>query len=420
MISVGEIPLFLLGTMMLCCSTKASQLEIQAFQPEVVPVRAITTLTLKTNGELNVTSNGSIQCRFKDISMPARIEDDFIFCDTPPMRNIDRVSVHLDVNGKLFKAKKPLYFHEPFKVSNITPSVVTPAQNVFLTVSGISCKEWIQYYVRFQTANGTKKTQQGICKDSIVSCYVPEFPPSTRLRVGLTLSNRLVQWADKKILIQYPIDAIKSSVEDVKKDNTRKGAFSFVVVLRDRFRNYIRAVEKGNKKHAKISVQYTPQDTPRSMRFLECSTTLKSNVYGDAYILSCTGAEKELIYFYPSINNVPLGGQDKYEARTTLCPGKSTCEDLAEPKAFPLVLVLGCSLAALLVLLVTVLLLVRRHRGKFRLEQKRREARKKEENELEMEVLQSGNDETEDPGVECQLENAPLNPSDEGTEQTKV
>lgn len=99
-----------------------------------------------------------------------------------------------------------------------------------------------------------------------------------------------------------------------------------MVVLRDRFRNYIRAVEKGNKKHAKISVQYTPQDTPRSMRFLECSTTLKSNVYGDAYILSCTGAEKELIYFYPSINNVPLGGQDKYEARTTLCPGKSTCE----------------------------------------------------------------------------------------------
>ena len=73
--------------------------------------------------------------------------------------------------------------------------------------------------------------------------------------------------------------------------------------------------------------------------------------------------------------------------------------DLAESKAFPLVLVLGCSLAALLVLLVTVLLLVRRHRGKFRLEQKRREARKKEGNELEMEVLQSGNDETEDPGV---------------------
>lgn len=50
-------------------------------------------------------------------------------------------------------------------------------------------------------------------------------------------------------------------------------------------------------------------------------------------------------------------------------------------------------------LLFTVLLLVRRHRGKFRVEQKRREAQKKEENELEMEVLQSGNDETEDPEV---------------------
>jgi len=226
------------------------------------------------------------------------------------------------------------------------------------------------------------------------------------------LSNRLVQWADKKILIQYPIDAIKSSVEDVEKDSTRKGAFTFMVVLRDRFRNNIRAIEKGSKKHAKISVQYAPQDTPRSMRFLEYSTTLKSNVNGDAYILSCTGAEKELIYFYPSINNVPLGGQDKYEARTTLCPGKSTCE--AEPKAFPLVLVLGCSGASLLVFLFTVLLLVRHHRGKYRVEQKRREARKKEENELEMEVQHSGNDKTEDPAVEYQLENAALDTSDEG------
>ena len=91
---------------------------------------------------------------------------------------------------------------EPFKVSNVTPSVVSPAQNVHLTVNGISCKDWMQYFVRFQTANGTKKNQQGICKDSVVSCYVPEFPPNTRLRVGLTLSNRLVEWASRKILIQ--------------------------------------------------------------------------------------------------------------------------------------------------------------------------------------------------------------------------
>jgi len=112
----------------------------------------------------------------------------------------------------------------------------------------------------------------------------------------------------------------------VEKDNTRKGAFTFKVILRDRFRNYIRVADKDNKKHAKISVQYVPQDTPRSMRFLECSTTLMSNINGNVCILSCAGAEKELIYFYPSINDVPLGGQDKYEARTTLCPGKSSCE----------------------------------------------------------------------------------------------
>ena len=94
------------------------------------------------------------------------------------------------------------FLPELFKITNITISVVSPAQNVHLTVIGISCKEWMEYFVRFQTGNGTKKTQQGICKDSIVSCYVPGFPPNTRLRVGLTLSNRLVQWADKRILIQ--------------------------------------------------------------------------------------------------------------------------------------------------------------------------------------------------------------------------
>lgn len=108
-----------------------------------------------------------------------------------------------------------------------------------------------------------------------------------------------------------------------------------MVVLRDRFRNFIRVLEKDGKKHAKISVQYSPQDMPQSMRFLECSTTLRSNGEGDVYILSCTGAEKELIYFYPSINNVPLGGQDKYEARTTLCPGKNTCEGKSDyPRHF--------------------------------------------------------------------------------------
>ena len=112
----------------------------------------------------------------------------------------------------------------------------------------------------------------------------------------------------------------------MKKDNTRKGAFTFMVVPRDRFRNYIRVVKKDSKKNSKISVQYAPQETPLFMRFLKCSTTIRSNVDGDVYILSCSGAEKELIYFYPSINNVPLGGQDKYEARTTLRPGQSTGE----------------------------------------------------------------------------------------------
>ena len=124
-----------------------------------------------------------------------------------------------------------------------------------------------------------------------------------------------------------PVDAIKSSVSDVKTDTMKRGAFTFLVVLRDRFKNYIRAIGKdSNKKHTKISVQYSSQDNPLSLRFLECSTTLESNVAGDAYKLSCTGAEKERIFFYPSINNVPLGGQDRYQVTTTLCPGKSSCD----------------------------------------------------------------------------------------------
>ena len=72
---------------------------------------------------------------------------------------------------------------------------------------------------------------------------------------------------------------------------------------------------------------------------------------------------------------------------------------LAETKAFPLVLVLGFSGAALLVLLLTVVLLVRHHRGKYLVAQKRREAQKRKETELEMEVQQPGNDVDVNPAV---------------------
>jgi len=330
------------------------------------------------------------------------MEDGFIFCDTPPIKNTDRVSVYLDVDGKLFKTKKPLYFHEPFKVSNISPSVASPAQNVHLTVSGISCKDWIQYFVRFQTANGTKKTQQGICKDSVVSCYVPEFPPNTQLRVGLTMSNRLVEWADTKILIQYPIDAIRSSIKDIKTDISKKGAFTFAVALRDRFRNAIKVIKSTSKKKTRISVQYTSQDKPQSLRFLECTMTLTHDGEGDEYVLSCAGAEKERIYFYPSINNVPLGGQEKYEARTTLCPGKNTCE--AEPKSFLLVIVLCCVGAALLMSLVAVLMFVR-----YQVAKKKRVS-PETTTELEMEVQLPEN---EDRRLVYQLEDFALEATDE-------
>ena len=120
---------------------------------------------------------------------------------------------------------------------------------------------------------------------------------------------------------------MRSSVKDINTDITKKGAFTFVVVLRDRFKNSIKVIKRDDKKQTRISVQYSPQsDKPQSMMFLECSTARRSHGAGDEYVLSCAGAEKENIYFYPSINNVPLGGQNKYEARTTLCPGKNSCK----------------------------------------------------------------------------------------------
>lgn len=74
--------------------------------------------------------------------------------------------------------------------------------------------------------------------------------------------------------------------------------------------------QKDNKKHAKISVQYSSYE---DLKFFQRSTTMNINAVGDAYVLiyvlSCKGAEKEHIFFYPSINNVLLGGQEKYEAR---------------------------------------------------------------------------------------------------------
>lgn len=121
-----------------------------------------------------------------------------------------------------------------------------------------------------------------------------------------------------------PIDAMRSSVQDVVTNTTQKGAFTFRVALKDRFNNSIRITD--NKKHAKISVQYSSYTQPQSMTFLQCSTTPTTTGDGDAFVLNCAGAEKERILFYPSINNVPLGGQEKYEARTTLCPGRSSCD----------------------------------------------------------------------------------------------
>ncbi|KAL9966911.1 hypothetical protein ACROYT_G025051 [Oculina patagonica] len=208
-------------------------------------------------------------------------------------------------------------------------------------------------------------------------------------------------------VVKDPIDAIRSSVKDVQTDITKKGSFTFRVAPKDRFQNPIGVAEKDNRKSAKISVQYSSHDQPESLKFLQCSTTPSSNADGDVYVLNCTGAEKERILFYPSINNVPLGGQDKYEARTTLCPGKSSCEviyavDHKSTSRLALLLVCG-GVALLVIVVVAVLCFVRYRSGWYAVEKKRRKAERVERaraEQLEMEVEQRGNDSTDDPTLQ--------------------
>ena len=84
-------------------------MKISDFQPSVIPVRSSTRLTIVTADQLNVSS--PVWCRLGDISVPAEVKGELVFCDTPPMRDTDKAALHLDVDGKLFKAKKPLRLH---------------------------------------------------------------------------------------------------------------------------------------------------------------------------------------------------------------------------------------------------------------------------------------------------------------------
>ena len=91
---------------------------------------------------------------------------------------------------------------EPFKVTDISPKTASPAQQLKIKISGIKCEKWMQFFVRFQSANAIRKTQRGVCGNATVTCYVPEFPAHTLLRVGVTLSNRIVEWSPTKLLVQ--------------------------------------------------------------------------------------------------------------------------------------------------------------------------------------------------------------------------
>ena len=92
-----------------------------------------------------------------------------------------------------------------------------------------------------------------------------------------------------------PIDAMQSRIEDVKTAITNKGAFTFSVLAKDRYKSSIRVIDKDNKTQAKISVQYTSQDVAQSMKFLDCSKKLKIGGVGDQYEMRCAVVVKNNI-----------------------------------------------------------------------------------------------------------------------------
>ncbi|KXJ20462.1 uncharacterized protein LOC114575246 [Exaiptasia diaphana] len=293
-------------------------INIRSFQPEVVPLRSITTLTIATSDQLNASS--FIQCRFNDISTAANLKGNLVFCNTPPMRSTDKVALHLEVDEKLHKANKPLRFHGPFKVFDISPKTAFPSQQIRISISGISCEDWMTFFVRFQSQNGTKITQKGICVNSTVTCYLPEFPAHALLRVGVTLSNRIVEWCPKKLQVKYPIDSKQSSIQDLVPDIQRKGAITFKVLPRDRFKNAL-LVDKDFKPEG-FSVQYSPYNKPNQFSFLDCAVFIDTEA--NSFGAICSGAKSEQILVYPSLNNVVVGGKKAYEITTT-CPGQPSC-----------------------------------------------------------------------------------------------
>ena len=159
-----------------------------------------------------------------------------------------------------------------------------------------------------------------LCSPNIFSAHPPH-------RGAWSQARKLLRRKYIFFVFLDPVDAMKSSVHDIKRDTTKKGAFTFRVAPKDRYKNPIRVATEDNKKYAKISVQYSSYEQPKSLKFLQCSTIMSTEADGDFYVLRCEGARKEQIFFYPSINNVPLGGQEKYEARTTLCPGRNSCRE---------------------------------------------------------------------------------------------
>jgi len=74
-----------------------------------------------------------------------------------------------------------------------------------------------------------------------------------------------------------------------------------------------------------FSVQYATLLQPQMLSFLNCKVAIVKDEEFSMLKTDCCGAKAEKILFYPSINNVVVGGKKSYEVSTTLCPGKPSC-----------------------------------------------------------------------------------------------
>ena len=83
---------------------------------------------------------------------------------------------------------------------------------------------------------------------------------------------------------------MRSPLEGLDADTSKRGASGFKVVLKDKFHNQIHLTDEFKTSSA-ISVQYTPFEKTKSFKFIECDVSTVHEHAGSVYCVSCGGAD---------------------------------------------------------------------------------------------------------------------------------